>query len=82
MSLFQLVTSLYYVSTNVWEFVQKAVDLTKVKVAAMKGKRLPRFSSQLVVLKLLIPDAEPVPVFPSKKSSTSKVSSSSPKKPI
>ncbi|GAA0173011.1 hypothetical protein LIER_26716 [Lithospermum erythrorhizon] len=40
---------------NVSETVQRAADPTKVEVAAMKGKRLPRFSSQLVVSKPLIP---------------------------
>ncbi|GAA0165418.1 hypothetical protein LIER_20825 [Lithospermum erythrorhizon] len=57
--------------TNVWEAIQKAADPTKVEVAAMKGKRLPRFSSQLVVRKPLIYGVDLIPVFPSKRSSTS-----------
>ncbi|GAA0143837.1 hypothetical protein LIER_04428 [Lithospermum erythrorhizon] len=49
---------------TVWKFVQKAADPNKVEVAAMKGKRLLRFNSQLVVRKPLAPGATPIPVFP------------------
>ncbi|GAA0160134.1 hypothetical protein LIER_16757 [Lithospermum erythrorhizon] len=62
--------TIFQVSSNVWESVQKAADPTKIEVAAMKGKRLPRFNSQLVVRKPLIPGAAHIPVFPSKRSST------------
>ncbi|GAA0174507.1 hypothetical protein LIER_41730 [Lithospermum erythrorhizon] len=67
-------------TANVWESVQRAADPNKVEVAAMKGKHLPRFSSQLVVRKPLIPSATLIPVFPPKRSSTSDVSASSSKR--
>ncbi|GAA0142603.1 hypothetical protein LIER_03462 [Lithospermum erythrorhizon] len=47
---------------------------TKVELVAMKGKRLPHFSIQLVVHKPLIPGTDPILVFPPKRSSTSYVS--------
>ncbi|GAA0145746.1 hypothetical protein LIER_05870 [Lithospermum erythrorhizon] len=56
--------------------IMKAVDPTKVEVVAMKGKRLPRFSSQLVFRKPLVPGSEPVPVFVTKRGYNSQASTS------
>ncbi|GAA0157128.1 hypothetical protein LIER_14460 [Lithospermum erythrorhizon] len=62
--------------TIVWEYVQRVVDPTKLEVAAMKGKRLPRFSSELVVRKPLAPGATLIHVFLQKRSSTIESSAS------
>ncbi|GAA0167631.1 hypothetical protein LIER_22517 [Lithospermum erythrorhizon] len=67
---------MYDPRTNVWNAAQNATDPTKVEVAAMKGKRLPHFSSQLVIYKPLVPGSEPVPVFPTKRGSNLEASAS------
>ncbi|GAA0163771.1 hypothetical protein LIER_19559 [Lithospermum erythrorhizon] len=61
---------------SVWEAVHNAADPTKVEVVAMKGRRLLRFSSQLVVRKPCPPGSEPIPVFPAKRASDSETSGS------
>ncbi|GAA0147992.1 hypothetical protein LIER_07552 [Lithospermum erythrorhizon] len=65
-----------FISANVWGAVQNAADPTKVDVAAMKGRRLPLFSSQLVIRKPLVPGSKPIPVFPVKRGSNSEASAS------
>ncbi|GAA0153261.1 hypothetical protein LIER_11545 [Lithospermum erythrorhizon] len=52
----------------VWESANSTSDPTKVKVAAMKGKRLPRFNSQLLIRKPLIPGTAFIPIVSSKRS--------------
>ncbi|GAA0160812.1 hypothetical protein LIER_39109 [Lithospermum erythrorhizon] len=46
---------------NLWEAVQKEADPIKVKVAPMRGKRLPRFSTQLMIRKPLALNAITAP---------------------
>ncbi|GAA0163588.1 hypothetical protein LIER_39625 [Lithospermum erythrorhizon] len=59
---------------EVWEAIQNASDPTQVDVTSMKGKRLPHFNSQ-VIRKPLVLGSDPIPVFPSKRRSTSEETS-------
>ncbi|GAA0180808.1 hypothetical protein LIER_30156 [Lithospermum erythrorhizon] len=64
----------------VWDSVQSATNPSKVEVEAMKGKRLPRFNSQLLICKPLVPGATPIPIVSSKRSSTLEPSATASKK--
>ncbi|GAA0170035.1 hypothetical protein LIER_24385 [Lithospermum erythrorhizon] len=60
--------------------MRSTVNPSKVEVAAMKGKHLLRFSSQLLMNKPLILGAAPIPIVSSKRSSTSEPSVAASKK--
>ncbi|GAA0145443.1 hypothetical protein LIER_36130 [Lithospermum erythrorhizon] len=62
-----------------WTTLREAYP-SKVEVAAMKGKRLPHFSSQLLIRKPLVPGASPIPIVSSKMSSTLEASPAAYKK--
>ncbi|GAA0166851.1 hypothetical protein LIER_21915 [Lithospermum erythrorhizon] len=64
----------------VWKSVQSVADPFKVEVAAMKGKRLPRFSSHLLIRKPLPTGATHIPIISSKRGSTSEPSATTSKR--
>ncbi|GAA0160549.1 hypothetical protein LIER_43526 [Lithospermum erythrorhizon] len=69
-----ILTPSFFVPAKVWEAVQNDVDPIQVEVATVKGRRLPRFSSQLVVRKPLVPGSAHIPVFSAKRNSSSETS--------
>ncbi|GAA0148861.1 hypothetical protein LIER_43025 [Lithospermum erythrorhizon] len=69
----------YCEEIKVWETNQNPSDPTEVDIAATKGRRFPRFNSQLVIHKPLVSGSGPIPVFLAKRSTSFEVPASTSK---